>query len=388
MDKARIFIASSGRTLVLAEKLRDELSTPFSEARLWSEEGRLQPGATIIEMLEGAARTYDFAAIILSRDDVISRGEREALKARDNCVFEAGLFMKALGRDRCFLINSVSQTELPSDLGGVISIPFVEPRNLEDRSECAGAILQAAAQIKDSMQQGGPSPSHECVPVLSAEEVFRRERPRAKGGELELGRVVVVDTQPMADLQRARLLRRNMDEGTSYHLFYGFSEDTIEKLCQALQMVAWAGTDDEAEQGDFRSRIVAITHHKDEVLKDLRDVCRGGLLRFTLLNEPSSFSLRVHNADNPTLARLYGKYHEKGYIVWAERDEAVHLWRKLPVYVEEDTGDRLYVPLKRPGLDSDQQQRLVRSFDRWLGRYFRGIETEMKELCLGGMTTS
>jgi hypothetical protein len=34
MDKSRIFIASSGRTLVLAEKLRDELSTGFCEVRL------------------------------------------------------------------------------------------------------------------------------------------------------------------------------------------------------------------------------------------------------------------------------------------------------------------------------------------------------------------
>ena len=130
MYKSKIFIASSGRTLVLAEILRDELASEFCQATVWSEEGKLQPGSTIIEMLEGAAKQYDFAVIILARDDVLTSGAGEVLKARDNCVFEAGHFMSAIGRKRCFLVNSVEQSDLPSDLGGVNSIRFKEPSNL------------------------------------------------------------------------------------------------------------------------------------------------------------------------------------------------------------------------------------------------------------------
>jgi predicted nucleotide-binding protein len=114
MNRSKIFIASSGRALVLAEKLRDELTTDFCQATLWSQEGRLQPGATIIEMLESAAHQYDFAVIILARDDVLTSGAGEVLKARDNCVFEAGLFMSTLGRKRCFLVNSVEQSDSES----------------------------------------------------------------------------------------------------------------------------------------------------------------------------------------------------------------------------------------------------------------------------------
>jgi predicted nucleotide-binding protein len=69
MDKSRIFIASSGRTLFLAEMLRNELGSEFCEATLWSEEGRRQPGQVIIEMLEDVAARYDFAIIILSKDE-------------------------------------------------------------------------------------------------------------------------------------------------------------------------------------------------------------------------------------------------------------------------------------------------------------------------------
>jgi len=155
MDKSRIFIASSGRTLVLAEKLQDELRGDFCDATLWSEEGRHQTGRTIYEMLQSAAEQYDFAVIILAKDDVMTVGGGEARKARDNCVFEAGLFMSAIGRERCFLVNSVSPSDLPSDLGGIISTPFDEPADLTDRSACAKAIAGAAANLKDIIQRMG-----------------------------------------------------------------------------------------------------------------------------------------------------------------------------------------------------------------------------------------
>src|SRR5512140_2693377 len=116
MDRSRIFIASSGRTLLLAEKLRDALQSDFCDATLWTQEGQSEPSAVIIEMLEKATRRYDFAVVILSRDDVMTKETGDRLKARDNCIFEAGLFMAALGRERCFLVNSVEQRDLPSDL--------------------------------------------------------------------------------------------------------------------------------------------------------------------------------------------------------------------------------------------------------------------------------
>ena len=241
MDRSKIFIASSGRTLVLAEKLRDELAADFSEATLWSEEGKLQPGSTIIEMLEAAAQQYDFAVIILARDDVLTSGAGEVLKARDNCVFEAGLFMSAIGRKRCFLVNSVEQRDLPSDLGGVISIRFKEPSNLQDRKACTDAIRQVAAELKNIIQRDGPSPHHATLPVLSVDEVFRRERPISEGGELAGGDVVVCDTQPWAEISLVATVRHNMDNGTSYQYFLYFSDDTVEKICQSLQIISWAG---------------------------------------------------------------------------------------------------------------------------------------------------
>src|SRR5262249_27898236 len=153
MDKSRIFIASSGRTLILAEKLRDEIETEFCEAMLWNEERRRNHGATVIEFLERSAAEYDFAVIILARDDVMVRETDDTQGARDNCVFEAGLFIKALGRERCFLVNSVEQRDLPSDLGGIIYQHFQEPSDLSDRDACASAIRRVSTTPKDSIQR-------------------------------------------------------------------------------------------------------------------------------------------------------------------------------------------------------------------------------------------
>jgi hypothetical protein len=180
MDKSKIFIASSGRTLVLAEKLQEALHTGYSQATLWSEESRTHAGATIIEWLEGVAREYDFAVVFLAKDDVLTSGDRQTQKARDNCVFEAGLFMSAIGRERCFLVNSVSQVDLPSDLGGVISIKFEEPANLQDRRACADALIRVAGQLKDIVQRDGPR--RPKITITSPRDVLEGGKPAEEEG--------------------------------------------------------------------------------------------------------------------------------------------------------------------------------------------------------------
>ena len=85
MGTCKIFIASSDGALTLAEKLRDELRTDFCEARLWSEEIRGETSSTTIEMLEKATAKYDFAVIVLTKDDVLASQRGNTLKTRDHC---------------------------------------------------------------------------------------------------------------------------------------------------------------------------------------------------------------------------------------------------------------------------------------------------------------
>src|ERR1700748_1427153 len=124
MAKPKIFIASSGRTLELARQLCAELNPDYCVPDVWPHVAQSNMGKSTLDMLKEATRKYDFAIIILAKDDiVIKNGDDpagETRKARDNCVFEAGLFIGAIGESRCLLLSSVDEGDMPSDLRGII----------------------------------------------------------------------------------------------------------------------------------------------------------------------------------------------------------------------------------------------------------------------------
>ena len=146
------------------------------------------------------------------------------------------------------------QQDLPSDLAGVNTIPFKEPTDLTSRAACSDAIAAPAAQVKNVVQQvvqrdgpaarGGRQP---VLSVLSVDEVLRRERPVSQDGDLAEDRVIVIDTVPAVDVDRAKLVYNNIQYGNSYHYLYYYSADTLDKICHLLQMVAWAAVTQDAE---------------------------------------------------------------------------------------------------------------------------------------------
>jgi predicted nucleotide-binding protein len=78
-------------------------------------------GKTIIEKLENNANEIGFAVILLTADDEgKALGETNLNKrARQNVVFEMGLFMGILGRDRVMLLLE-DGVEKPGDLDGIV----------------------------------------------------------------------------------------------------------------------------------------------------------------------------------------------------------------------------------------------------------------------------
>lgn len=84
-------------------------------------------GRTIIEKFEGNALDVAFAIVLLTPDDVGSaRGappESLRPRARQNCVFELGFFVAALGRARVCALTK-GDIEVPSDLHGVVYVPM------------------------------------------------------------------------------------------------------------------------------------------------------------------------------------------------------------------------------------------------------------------------
>ncbi len=80
-------------------------------------------------MISAVAR-FDFAALVLTPDDKMVVRNDETLGPRDNIVFELGLFMGRLGRERTFIVRpTTGPLKIPSDLAGISTATFDWPRS-------------------------------------------------------------------------------------------------------------------------------------------------------------------------------------------------------------------------------------------------------------------
>ncbi len=117
-QRPRVFVGSSVEGLPAAEALQTLLQH-VSETVIW-DQGLFRPGRSTLESLVEQAPTFDFAVLVIAQDDTtVTRGQ-ERLTVRDNVIFELGLFIGALGRDRTFMVYDWDRPpDLPSDLAGV-----------------------------------------------------------------------------------------------------------------------------------------------------------------------------------------------------------------------------------------------------------------------------
>ncbi len=85
-------------------------------------------GQTIIEKLEEYTQNVGFAVVLATPDDEGYRTGHEdekAFRARQNVVLELGMLLAKLGREKvAILLKDQKQMERPSDIQGLVYIPF------------------------------------------------------------------------------------------------------------------------------------------------------------------------------------------------------------------------------------------------------------------------
>ena len=385
MAKSKIFIASSGRTLVLAEMLKSALKTDFCEATVWRQESENKPSNVIIEMLKSATLKYDFAVVILAQDDMVAREAMDVSvwKPRDNCVFEAGLFMGALGVERCFLVNSVKYENLPSDLSGLIPIPFKEPTKLGNYDACGEEISDAAIIIKRSVQNKGP-----ISRPLSRQELLEREKAKTKDGDLFEGEVVVASVEPLELGDNAysavRQVRENITGNIRYVYFFQGDDDGADKICLLLQLILLCGVGCTEEQAkDFRKRLDVLKCKQNEILAALKDICDKGGLRIYLLPARPDLEYCIHNATRKEEARLYVRHREL-FTKWESGPAANQFWKDVrTIHGIEDSPVTLAVLCGAAGFTVNEGH-FFRKLNAEMTRYFSVIAEQVMKLCSRG----
>ncbi len=127
IGKNRVFIGSSSEAIKYAYALQSIMDSDC-EITVWDQD-IFKPSQTSIESLVEGLNNYDFAVFIMSSDDKeISRG-RKYNCTRDNIIFEIGLFIGRLGRDRVFMLKPYKKDiKIPSDLLGVYICEYNDER--------------------------------------------------------------------------------------------------------------------------------------------------------------------------------------------------------------------------------------------------------------------
>lgn len=154
MDKSKpaVFIASSVEGLSVAEAIQSNLEHS-THSTLWRNGTFKLSSQTIVDLVKKAA-TMDFAVFVFTPDDLATIRKQEEQVARDNVVFELGLFVGSIGIERCYVVKPRDVVmHLPSDLLGINAADYISGRPDND---IASALTYACTQIKGRIVELGP----------------------------------------------------------------------------------------------------------------------------------------------------------------------------------------------------------------------------------------
>jgi hypothetical protein len=146
-----VFVGSSSEGLRLAQTVQ-VLLDPVCEVELWTQ-GVFGLTQGTLESLVIALSRFDFAVLVLTPDDLLLTRGAEKQVARDNVLFELGLFVGGLGRDRTFMIfDRTKALALPSDLAGITAATF-EPHSTGNLEAALGA---PCTKMQQTIERLGP----------------------------------------------------------------------------------------------------------------------------------------------------------------------------------------------------------------------------------------
>lgn len=144
----RAFIGSSSEGIEIANNVQTLLEYDLN-SEIWNQGTIFGLGDATLEALEQAVLAYDFGIFVFTPDDQLhTRGEFRPV-ARDNVIFELGLFIGKLTRKRAFMIHPAKNAiALPSDLAGITTATY-DP----DKPNLAAALGPACQKIRDAVKR-------------------------------------------------------------------------------------------------------------------------------------------------------------------------------------------------------------------------------------------
>ncbi len=151
-EKPRIFVGSSTEGLPIAEAIQLLLEHD-AEVTVWTQ-GVFEASSNSLDDLIEILDKVDFGVFVFSPDDISKIRQKRHFVARDNVIFEMGLFVGRLGKKRTLYIvpRERANFHLPSDLIGVTPLDYDSNRS---DGRIQAALGSVSTKIKERTKQLG-----------------------------------------------------------------------------------------------------------------------------------------------------------------------------------------------------------------------------------------
>ena len=171
--KPRVFVASSVEGLSVAYAVQECLEYDC-EVTVWPQ-GVFELSKTTIETLDHQSSKFDAAVFVFSPDDeAIVRGTQKPM-VRDNVIFELGLFIGRIGREKCFIVKprAFDETSFPTDLLGVTPGTYEENRTDQNLVAAVGPFCNKIRRVLvPPNSTPTPAPTATSAPTPDLERIL------------------------------------------------------------------------------------------------------------------------------------------------------------------------------------------------------------------------
>lgn len=232
-----------------------------------------------LESLTKALEAADFAVLVLTPDDFTeSRGDSSP-SPRDNVVFELGLFLGRLGRERTFFVYDNSKPlKLPSDLLGIAAATF-GPRSDGNIQAAVGPACNAISSrvqllgLRTRLLKFSPSEMEPSPHIPSVKGTWAGYDPE---GPDPSGQISTLQIEQHGSFVRATIERKTTDGGTRTFEYEGrftagqlvlFYEDSVGRGYIVGTMVLHLS----ADLKSLRGRTTYHSHDENRVVSFPRE---------------------------------------------------------------------------------------------------------------------
>lgn len=177
---ARVFIASSESGRPYAEEVALALAASRHESLVWWDPDVFPINQTLITSLCNLGEIADGAIIVATPDDPIMKADGSRLPVPSlNVLLEYGFFLGVLGPKRVAVVV-VGSSNLPSDLGGVVSIRLPVMDNIIDRSHYRELYVPKALEGFLKQLGAASSDGRKIADLLDRMGPYRNQSARIK----------------------------------------------------------------------------------------------------------------------------------------------------------------------------------------------------------------